>query len=99
MELLRYGQSYKVQSRDVFNKIDSSGPFPQMVRVNFLNFGRGYERKSAFGVNLRWQDIEAAIKAFSEMGHPEAIKLRNAVDLAKAAEEVGWKASNDTASN
>jgi hypothetical protein len=33
------------------------------------------------------------------MGHPEAIKLRNALDLAKAAEEAGWQASNATASN
>lgn len=99
MELLRYGQSFKVQSRDVFNKVDSDGPFSKMVRVNFMNFGRGYERKSAFGVNLRWQDVESAIQAFSEMGHPEAIKLRNAVHLAKAAEDAGWKANNSSPSN
>ncbi|WP_338688885.1 hypothetical protein V5279_24980 [Bradyrhizobium sp. 26S5] len=99
MELLRYGQSYKVQSRDKFNKIESTGHFPPMVRVNFLDFGRGLDRKSAFGVNLRWQDIESAIKAFSEMGHPDAVKLRNALDLANAVEEVGWKPSDETKSN
>ncbi|UPJ24252.1 hypothetical protein [Bradyrhizobium sp. CW1] len=99
MELLRYGQSFKVQSRDVFKKVHSDGPFPNMLRVNFMNFGRGYERKSAFGVTLRWQDVESAIQAFSEMGHPEAIKLRNAVHLAKAAEDAGWTAANATPSN
>jgi hypothetical protein len=99
VELLRYGQSFKTQARNMFSKVDSPEPASKQVRVNFLGFGCGYERKSAFGVNLRCQDIEAAIKAFSEMGHPEAIKLRNALDLAKAAEEAGWQASNATASN
>jgi hypothetical protein len=88
-----------VQARDVFDKVDNPEPTFKEVRVNFLSFGRGYELKSAFGVNLRWPDVESAIKAFSEMGHPEAVKLRNALDLAKAAEEAGWKASNATASN
>ena len=99
MELLRYGQSFKVQARDTFKKVDNPEPDHKQVRVNFLSFGRGYERKSAFGVNLRWQDLESAIKAFSEMGHPEAIKLRNALDLAKAAEQAGWQASDTSPSN
>ncbi|WP_439399336.1 hypothetical protein ACRQ5Q_18370 [Bradyrhizobium sp. PMVTL-01] len=96
MELMRYGQSYKIQSRNEFNKVDSPDP---ALRVDFLNFGRGYERKSAFGVNIRWQDVESAIEKFSEMGHPKAIELRNAIDLARAAQEVGWQASNTSPSN
>ncbi|MCP3372516.1 hypothetical protein [Bradyrhizobium cajani] len=99
MELLRYGKSYKAKSRNEFYKIDNTEPAHKQVRVNFLHFGRGYERTSDFGVNLRWLDVAAAITAFSEMGHPEAIRLRNALDLAKAVEEAGWQPTNETASN
>ena len=95
MQLLRYGQSFKQQTRDEFNKV----PALMEVRVNFLSFGRGFERKSAFGVGLTWNDIEAAIKTFSEMGHPKAIELRNAANLAAAAKEAGWQASDEAGSN
>lgn len=99
MELFRYGNSYTRGARDDFAPVDHPEPELKQVRANFLNFGRGYERTSDFGVNLRWPDIEEAIKTFSEMGHPDAIRLRNALNLAKAAEEAGWKASDCGASN
>jgi hypothetical protein len=45
---------------------------------------------------MRWHDIESAIESFSEMGHPKAIELRNALNLARAAEEAGpIKLKND----
>lgn len=99
MELLRYGNASKAQAGEEFKRIDSSLPFQKKVRVNFLHFGHGSERTSDFGVDLRWRDVMAAIKEFSEMGHPGAIKIRNALDLAKSAEEAGWRPDNSTASN
>lgn len=99
MELVRFGQSYKAKSQDVFYNVDNTEPAFKKVQIPFRSFGRGYERTSDFGVNLRWPDVEAAIKAFSEMGHPEAIKLRNALNLANAAQEAGWQATDDSASN
>jgi hypothetical protein len=99
VELVRFGQSYTAKAQDVFYKIDNTEPTYKRVQVSFHEFGRGFERTSTFGVNLRWNDLEAALKAFSEMGHPEAIRLRNALDLANAAEEAGWQASNKSASS
>jgi hypothetical protein len=99
VELARFGQSYTIKARDVFHKVDNTEPASKRVQVNFHNFGRGPDRRSVFGVTLRWPDIEAALKAFSDMGHPQAIKLRNALDLANAVEEVGWQATDKSASS
>ena len=99
VELVRFGQSYKAKSQDVFHKVDNEEPAFKKVRAQFYSFGRGVERTSDFSVNLRWKDVEAALKSFSEMGHPKAIKLRNALDLANAVEEAGWQASHQSASS
>ncbi len=99
MELLRYGNARKVQAGEEPRKIDAVLPFRQKVRVNFRHFGHGNERTSDFGVDIRWRDVVAAIKEFSEMGHPEAIKIRNALNLVKAVEDAGWQANNTTASS
>jgi hypothetical protein len=99
MELVRFGQSHKTKTQDVFYNRDNTEPANKSVEIQFRSFGRGYERTSDFGVNMRWQDVETAIKSFSEMGHPEAIKLRNALNLASAAEEAGWQASDQSASS
>ncbi|WP_159012676.1 hypothetical protein [Bradyrhizobium sp. S69] len=99
MELVRFGQSYKTKSQDEAYNVDNVDPAAKRVQIQFRSFGRGPERRSEFGVNLRWQDVEAVLKSFSDMGHPEAIKLRNALSLANAAEEVGWLASDKSASS
>lgn len=99
MELFRFGNSYTRKARTDFIGVDSSDADAKLVQMNFFNFGRGHERTSDFGVILRWADIEDAIKAFSDMGHPGAIKLRNAISLASAAEEAGWQAADTSQSN
>ena len=99
MELVRFGQSYTIKAQDDFHTVDSTEPASKRVQVHFHHFGRGHDRRSVFGVNLRWQDLEAVLKAFSDMGHPRAIKLRNALDLANAVEGAGWQATDKSASS
>jgi hypothetical protein len=99
VELVRFGQNYKTKSQDDIYNIDNTEPASKRIQIQFHNFGRGPERRSEFGVNLRWPDVELALKCFSDMGHPKAIKLRNALNLANAAEEAGWQASDQSASS
>lgn len=99
MELVRFGRSYTAQSQDAFYRIDNMEPAHKSLQVTFHSFGQGYERSSAFGIFVRWQDVEAAIQAFSEMGHPDAIRMRNALDLASAVERAGWRSTQQSASS
>jgi hypothetical protein len=99
VDLVRFGQSYKTKTQDGIYNVDHIEPDSKRVQIHFRNFGWGPERRSEFGVNLRWEDVEFALKRFSDMGHPEAIKMRNALSLASAAEEAGWHASDKSASS
>ncbi len=91
MDLIRWGQAYQNKPHDEAYRIDDADPANKRVSLSFRGFGRGWERKSEFAVNVKWSDVQIAIQAFSKMGHPEAVKLRNALDLARAVEEAGWK--------
>ena len=63
-----------------------------IVRAFFLRFGAGKNRQSDFAVEVRWVDVEKIIEQFCAVEHPEAIALRDAVKLATAAKELGWRA-------
>jgi hypothetical protein len=56
----------------------------------FNRFGAGAHRKSDYEVLSDWQDIEAIIAKFCEAGHPAAIELDRARQLAKAVKAAGW---------
>ncbi len=57
------------------------------VRVDFPQFGAGTDNFSQFMVSLGWSDVEAIIRSFSEIGHPEAARLQRARTLAAALDE------------
>jgi hypothetical protein len=53
-----------------------------------LKFGASSERFSDFEVSLKWSDVEALIRVFSDKGHLEAVRLERARKLATAVEEI-----------
>ena len=57
------------------------------VHNHFMRFGTGSDNFNDFRVSLGWPDIEAIVHKFSEMGHPEAIRLIRARKLAMALDE------------
>lgn len=65
-------------------------PFPVVV-ARFDRFGGGTHRKSDYEVLSEWQDVEELIAKFCDAGHPEAIFLKTARELAAAVEAAGWQ--------
>lgn len=61
-----------------------------VVIAEFPRFGGGTDRQQDYEVEMRWQDIEQAIKKFCEMGQADAIAVREAIKLASAAKSIGW---------
>jgi hypothetical protein len=91
MKLIRFGQSYLARESDSALLIEDSDPQRWKMRRDFRAFGHGEERTSDFAVLLTWSDIHDAIIHFALDGHPEAMKLCRARDLAEAAETAGWQ--------
>lgn len=70
-------------------RLEGNPPEPVIV-AHFDRFGGGDKRRSDYEVLAEWRDVEAMLAKFCELGHPEALALRDARDLAKAAKSVGW---------
>ena len=60
------------------------------VKVPFGRFGRGEQRRSDFVVEVNWIDVQGFIRAFIELGHPDALYLQRVILLADAIEDAGW---------
>jgi hypothetical protein len=58
--------------------------------LKFDRFGTG-ARRSDFEVTISWSDVEQFIATFSQARHPEALEFKNALQLAKALKEAGWR--------
>jgi hypothetical protein len=56
------------------------------VRVPFGRFGNGPLHQSDYEVRVKWRDVEALIRKFHEMEHPDAIRLQRSLKLGEAAE-------------
>lgn len=57
---------------------------PGCVDVKFTYFGEENESRqkwSHFLVGMDWQDVEALIAKFQEMGHPKALRIKNALKV------------------
>jgi hypothetical protein len=61
------------------------------VYADFDRFGNGRSRRSDFRVSMEWKDVQALIEKFCEAGHPDALALQDAMRLAQAAKELGWR--------
>jgi len=59
--------------------------------ARFPRFGGGKKRQSDYEVGIRWKDVETIIDKFCEVGRPEAIAIRQALKLAVAAKQLGWR--------
>jgi hypothetical protein len=66
------------------------------VVASFPRFGGGKKRASDFEVGVTWKDVEAIIEKFCEASKPEAVALQEAVKLATAARELGWRPPDNT---
>jgi len=64
----------------------------QHVHVHFPRFGTGAEQANDFRISLDWSDVEAMIRVFCEMNHPEAIRLMRAKTLTAAIEDFAKRA-------
>jgi len=57
------------------------------IHIHFPRFGTASENTHDFRVSLDWADVEAILRAFCEMNHPEAVRLVRAKKLAAAIED------------
>lgn len=64
------------------------------IHLDFREFGAGSERFGWFQIVARWRDVEALIDAFAKLGHPAAVRLQRAQQLATAVESL-TKTQND----
>lgn len=62
-----------------------------VVVANFPRCFGGHKNQFDFKVGITWEDVEKIIENFCEIGRPEAVALREAMKLAKAAKELGWR--------
>jgi hypothetical protein len=86
------------QTQYLINKIeDSDQPEDSIAKVPFERFGRGEQNRSHFVVEVTWIDVKGLIRAFIEMGHPDALYLERVIRLADTIEDAGWS-PNDPAS-
>jgi hypothetical protein len=69
---------------------DGQPAFP-VVATRFERFGGGDKRRSDYEVLVEWKDVQQIIETFCEHGYPEALALREAMKLAAAAKELGWR--------
>jgi hypothetical protein len=58
------------------------------AHIDFREFGAGSERFSWFEIRLGWEDIEIIINSMAEKGHADAIRVRRALKLADAVEDI-----------
>ena len=57
------------------------------IHIHFPHFGPSSESAHDFRVSLDWSDVDAIIRVFCEMKHPEAARLIRARTLAAAIED------------
>jgi hypothetical protein len=57
------------------------------IHVHFPRFGTILENANDFRASLDWSDVEAIVRVFCEMKHPEAARLMRAKTLAAAIED------------
>jgi hypothetical protein len=71
------------------SKVDPYEPEYKLeeVTASFNRFGEGPLNKSDFFVEIKWSDIEDAIKVFYDMGRPEAVRLIRDRKMAKMIEQ------------
>jgi hypothetical protein len=79
-----------ISSHNIGKYADSFASWGSEVIATFKRFGNG-ARRSDFEVKFSWADVEQLIAEFSEAKHPEAVELQNALQLAKALKEAGWR--------
>jgi hypothetical protein len=72
-------------------KLFSDAPAIPVVVARFDRFGTGTNRKSDYEVLSEWQDVEEMILKFCQAGHPEALRLQAARQLAEAVKTAGWR--------
>lgn len=59
------------------------------AHIDFREFGAGSERFSWFEIRLGWEDVEAIIGVMADKGHPGASRVRKALKLADAVQDIG----------
>jgi|SRR5580704_4883283 hypothetical protein len=79
-----------ISSHNIGQDADAVVAHGSAVIARFDRFGNG-ARRSDFELTIHWSDVEQLIAEFSEAKHPEAVELQNALQLAKALKEVGWR--------
>jgi hypothetical protein len=82
-----YPEDHRQTEYLVENIVDQNMP---AVRVAFGRFGRGQQKRSDFAVEVTWIDVQGFVRAFIEMGHPDALYLQRVIRLADTIEDAGW---------
>ncbi len=82
------------QSEHGVQRIDDYDPETSKLRIKFEHFGRGEKRSPSFAVQVEWLDVKNFIREYIEMGHPEAVHLKEMIELADAIERAGWSPRN-----
>ncbi len=81
-------QDYCVEEYGIDEKIQD-GEMSE-VKIDFKDFGRGSQRRPNFAVKVNWLDVQIFMRAFIEMGHPDALYLQRLIKLDDAVQGAGW---------
>jgi hypothetical protein len=71
------------QSSDFHVSVDHSEAY-----VDFRDYGQGDERTSYLQIVTQWEDVQGLIESFAKAGHPQAVRLQLAHQLAAAVEAI-----------
>jgi hypothetical protein len=82
-----YLRSHEEESSE-FNPRSSDVVAQAEIHLDFKQFGAGSENFSWFQIVARWHDVEVLIDAFATLGHPAAVRLHRAEQLATAVESL-----------
>ncbi len=79
---------YYEQPSSDFKTRPSDDVAQSTVYLDFKKFGRGSENSSWLQIIAGWSNVEELIEAFAKLGHPKAVRLQRAHQLATAVESL-----------
>ena len=86
MQLRRTGRNGCTFSHDDTSIFDADEN--ARIGFRFLSFGKGTSNTSALWAEMQWSDIKIVIEEFGKLGHPEALQLQHALNLAQSVKNI-----------
>jgi hypothetical protein len=83
-----HGHFYEQECSEFTPSRSSDDVEKSTAHLDFDKFGEGTDNFSWFQIIASWPDVEALIEEFAKLGHPVAVRLQRAEQLATAVESL-----------